>query len=68
MLTAAEARKLAGPTLQEKIDSLLESVRAAAQKGNRCLKTGWEHQQDKDLWCNGGENNTKEWREAKAIL
>lgn len=68
MLTAADARKLAGPTVQEKVESLLESVKAQAEKGHRLLKTGWTHKEDEDLWVHGGYSPTEEWKKAKAIL
>lgn len=68
MLTATEARRLAGPTVAERVESLLSSVKAEAEKGNRCLKTGWTHKEDSDLWENGGYHSTEEWQKAKEIL
>lgn len=66
--TAAMARRDAGPNLDEKIDSLLESIKARAEKGHREIKTGWHHKADDDLWINGGYENTEEWIKAKKAL
>lgn len=66
--TAAEARELAGPTLDEKVDCLLESIKEAAQNEKRVLRTGWDYTKHKDLWIDGGYNQTEEWKKACDIL
>lgn len=68
MLTALEARQLAGPTLEEKIEALLEAIRVAATAKKRSIKTGWQHKQDDDLWIDGGYNNSPDWKTAKKVL
>lgn len=71
MITAAEARKLAGPTVQEKVEALLVAVEEAAKNKKRSLKTGWEYKEDQDLWISGGyggNGGTAEWKEAVKIL
>lgn len=68
MLTAQEARKLAGPTLDEKVESLLKSVEEKAKEGQRKLATGYSHKEDNDLWINGGYSRTDEWVKAKTML
>lgn len=35
MITAAEAREMAGPTIRERVESLDPLIRAAAEKGKR---------------------------------
>ena len=78
MLSAKEARKLAGVVdeddLKQKIERLLNSIRSLAQDDNlseeqrrRCA-TGYQHRDDADLWTDGGYNGTEEWKKAKEIL
>lgn len=40
--TAKDARKLAGPTVEERVDSLLVAIQEAAKNKKRQLRTGWE--------------------------
>lgn len=68
MFTAQQARELAGRSVQEKVESLLEAVKEKAKQKHRFLKTGWEYKADEDIWINGGYSHTEEWREAKKIL
>ena len=68
MINAAEARKMAGPTLDEKIDALGETIKKQASKGHRQCKTGWTHQEDLSLWIDGGYDQSKDWKQAKQIL
>ena len=68
MLTANEARKLAGPTVRERVEALLVAVEKAAKNKKRFLKTGWDYKEDTDLWVDGGYSKTKEWHEAYEIL
>jgi hypothetical protein len=66
--TANEARKLAGKTVEEKVDDLLVAIKERARKKLRELRTGYDYQADKDLWIDDGYKHTKEWNEAKTIL
>jgi hypothetical protein len=67
-LTAEQARIIVGKTLDEKIDCLLESVLINANDKKRSLKCGWEHDEDRDLWIDGGYHSSVPWSEAKKIL
>lgn len=67
-LTAAEAKKLAGPTLEEKVDAILVAIKDAAMNKKRSLRTGWEYKDDPDLWVNGGYSATSDWKAAVAVL
>lgn len=68
MLTAKEARDIAGPTVEEMVESLLESVKKNAEAKKRSLKTGWEHEDHNDFWQNEGYSRTKKWEEARKML
>lgn len=67
-LTAAEARRLAGKTVDEKVEDLLIAVETVAKNKKRRLRTGWDYKLDTDLWVDGGYKATPEWKEAKDIL
>jgi hypothetical protein len=60
-ITAAEARKLAGPTVQERVDDVYPLIREAAEKGKRSIALH-------DWWANEGYNRTNEWKQACMIL
>jgi len=66
--TAAEAKKLAGKSVEEKVELLCESIKKNASERKRSLMTGWEHKEDRDLWIDGGYNHTEDWEKAKKIL
>ena len=66
--TAKQAKQEAGPTLDENIDSLLDSIKERAEANHRYIKTGWNHKEDQDLWSCGGYVGTEDWKEAKKIL
>lgn len=68
MINAKEAKELAGPTLDEKIESLGETIEFLAKQKRRQLRTGWDHDADKSLWIDGGYQSTDEWKEAKKKL
>ena len=68
MIDAKEARKIAGPTLDEKIESLGTTIEILAGAKKRKCRTGWDHKEDKDLWINGGYGQTDEWKLAKKKL
>lgn len=67
-ITAKEARQLAGPTLEEKLDSLYESIRVVAIDKKRSLRTGYDHKDDEELWIQGGYSQTADWKAAKKAL
>jgi hypothetical protein len=52
-LTAAQARELAGPTVDERVDAVLALVRAAAEKQRRRVDL------KDDFWVNGGYGSTR---------
>jgi hypothetical protein len=66
--TAAEAKKLAGKSVEEKVELLCESIKKNASERKRSLITGWEHKEDRDLWIDGGYSRTEDWEKAKKIL
>lgn len=68
MFTAQQARELAGKSVREKVESLLEAVKEIAKMKGRCLTTNIMYQHDRDLWVYGGHKGTKEWNEARKIL
>ena len=67
-LTAADARRLAGPTLSDKIDALLETIHTRAAGGHHSVRCGYDHKADDDLWVHGGYKPTDEWHEARKQL
>lgn len=67
-ITAEQARKLAGKTVDEKVDDLLVEIENSAKQGKRQLRTSWEYSGDEDLWVRGGYDETDEWKAAKKIL
>lgn len=66
--SAHEARKAAGPTVEEKVEKLCETIKKLAQEKKRQCRTGYDHRADEDLWISGGYSATKEWQEASKIL
>lgn len=68
MISASEARSLAGPTLDEKIESIGVRIEELAKEKKRVLRCGWDYTPDKELWIDGGYGNTKEWLKAKKKL
>ena len=60
-ITAQEARKLAGPTVQERVDEVYPLIREAAEKGERSIALhGW--------WAHEGFGGTVEYKQACKIL
>lgn len=57
-LTAAEARKLAGPTVTERVDEVLELVRKTAGAKGRTLSL------HDDFWVHEGYSQSDKWKEA----
>ena len=68
MITANEARKLAGPTVKEMVDDIFPVIERAAKEKRRYLRTGWDYEEYPELWINGGYSKSKEWLEAVKIL
>ena len=60
-ITAAEARKLAGPTVQERVDEVYPLIREAAEKGKREIALH-------DWWANEGYSGTADYKQACMIL
>lgn len=61
-ITAEEARKLSGPTVEERVNSVYALIRAATEKKQRKV-----HLHD-DFWTYGGYDSTNEWKKAAAML
>ena len=60
-ITASEARKLAGPTVQERVDEVYPLIREAAEKGKRSIDLhGW--------WADEGYRGSVEYKLACQIL
>lgn len=62
MITAKEARELAGPTVEERVSEVFVAIRAAASSKARSVNLHG------DFWEHGGYGKTKEWCDAKKIL
>lgn len=62
MITAEEARELAGPTIEEQLAPVFELIRQAATKKKRELRL------HSDLWTNGAYTGSPEFKEAKKLL
>jgi hypothetical protein len=60
-ITAAEARKLAGPTVQERVDEVYPLIREAAEKGKRWINLH-------DWWADEGFRGSVEYKQACMIL
>ncbi len=60
-ITAAEARRLAGPTVQERVDEVYPLIREAAEKGKRSITLH-------DWWAHEGYSKTFEYKQACMIL
>ena len=61
-ITAAEARELAGPTVEERVDEAYESIRKAATKKQRCIYLK-DH-----FWSHGGYSGSDEYQAAVRLL
>ena len=62
MITANEARVLAGPTPKERVDELEPVIRVAAEAGDRSIVL------HDDFWVHEGYSKTPEYRKACEIL
>jgi hypothetical protein len=60
-ITAQEARALAGPTVQERVDAVYLLIRKAAEKKERRVHLH-------DWWANEGYRGSAEYKQACMIL
>jgi len=62
MITAAEARKMSGPLVEDYVLDACVAIRRAAENKQRSVRlTG-------DFWVHEGYNGTKDWCEARDKL
>lgn len=61
-ITAQEARKLAGPTVQEHVDDVYPLIREAAEKGQRSVALR------DSFWVQGGYSKTDAYKQACMVL
>jgi len=61
-ITAAQARELAGPTIEERVAEVYPMIRAAASKGMRAIWMGT------GFWAQEGYSNSTIFKEACDIL
>lgn len=61
-ITAAEARNLSGPTIEERVDVVHQMIREAAMQKQRQVVLR------DDFWTHGGYTPTAEYKEAVKIL
>lgn len=61
-ITAVEARKLAGPTVQEHVDEVYLKIREAAIQKQREIRLS------DSFWADGGYSKSTEWKQACEIL
>jgi len=60
-ITAQQARELAGPTAQERVDEVYPLIRKAAEEKKRVVVLH-------EWWADAGYGGTKDWKEACDIL
>ena len=60
-ITAQEARELAGPTVQERVNEVYPLIRAAAKEKKRRIVLH-------DWWAHQGYSDTKEYKQACKML
>ena len=68
MISADQARKLSGPSVEERVERISVAIENAAKNGKTCLRTGWDYEEDEALWRTGGYNTSDEWKKAKTLL
>jgi hypothetical protein len=61
-ITAEEARKLAGPSIDSLLEEAYELIRDAASRGKSIVKLTTPD------WSRGGYNTSPEWKAAKTAL
>jgi len=62
MISAAEARELAGPTAQEQVDAIEPLIREAAENKKRSVRLHGK------FWAHEGYEKTAKYKEASEIL
>ena len=62
MITADQARELAGPTVQERVDAVYPMIADAASKKRRSVTL------HDPFWVDGGYGGKEDWKKACAIL
>ena len=62
LITAREARKLAGPSVHEVLQAASEDIRKAAKAGNRQVNLFG------DVWVRGAHDNTQRYKDARRKL
>lgn len=67
MITAEQARQLAGPTIEEYVERLGPYIERVASTGNHQLRVGIDSNQDIGFWQKGA-NQHANWLEAKRLL
>jgi hypothetical protein len=67
-LTAAQAREIAGPTVSEKVDALLEKIREFAEQKKRSIKIGRDNCPDTNFWVQGAYKDHDDYHQAKREL
>lgn len=60
-ITAQEARELAGPTVQERVDAVYPLIQKAAEEKKREVHLH-------EWWADAGYGGTKDWKEACDLL
>lgn len=61
-ITAEQARQIAGPTVQERVDAVYPLIEEAAKNKKRSI-----HLHD-EFWAYDGYKGTHKWKEAVALL
>jgi hypothetical protein len=67
-LTAAQAREIAGTTVSEKVDALLERIHDFAERKKRSIKIGRDDCPDTDFWVQGAYKDNDDFHQAKREL
>lgn len=62
MITANEARGLAGPSVQERVDMIEDTIRKAAENKKRSVAL------HDSFWVNEGYSQTNDYKQAVKIL
>ncbi len=68
MITATEARRFSGETVEEKVEKLYPVIEKFTKENKRRLRIGLDYKDDEDLWIIGGYTESEDWKKAKQIL
>lgn len=63
-ITADQARALAGPTIEERVDQILLDIKEVATNKGRFLII----RRDEQFWTSGGYSQTPEWKTACDLI